>query len=208
MNVESGSEFEVLHALRVKGLAREQVLAALSGVPTQQLAQVCAPLVESGLVLRRAGAMAGYMLTAAGKQRAQELLAADPATIAGRPALAAFDVEFLPGNTDFKQLCHRWQVRPDGTPNDHADAAYDDAVVADLAAFHDGFVPTLDRIAGALPRFGRYAPRLTAALGRLQGGDAGAFARPLYDSYHDIWMELHNDVVLSLGRTRGAADEH
>lgn len=208
MSGESGSEFAVLHALRVKGLAREEVLAALSGVPAQQLEAVCAPLVTDGLVLRRGGPMAGYLLTAAGKQRAQELLTADPATIAGRPALAAFDAEFLPSNADFKQLCHRWQVRPDGAPNDHTDPAYDDAIVADLAVFHAGFVPVLDRFAGELPRFDRYAPRLTAALRRLQAGDPGAFARPMYDSYHDIWMELHNDVVLSLGRARGAADEH
>lgn len=204
----SSEEFELLHALRVKGLARPPVLAQLSGVPEDRLEAACAPLVAAGLVLARGGAMAGYLPTAAGKQRAQELLLADPATTAARDALAAFDVEFLPLNRQFKQICHRWQVQPDGTPNDHTDAGYDAAVVADLAAFHDGVGPVLDKIGGALPRFGRYAPRLTAALGRLQDGDAGAFARPLYDSYHDIWMELHNDVVLSLDRPRGAGDEH
>jgi hypothetical protein len=65
----------------------------------------------------------------------------------------------------------------------------------------------IEHLAMALPRFARYGRRLSAALSRLQGGDAAGFARPMADSYHDIWMELHNDVVLSLQRERSAADE-
>ncbi|WP_232681743.1 hypothetical protein [Nocardioides sp. R-C-SC26] len=42
---------------------------------------------------------------------------------------------------------------------------------------------------------------------RLRSGDNGAFARPMYNSYHDIWMELHEDLIVSLGRTRGSHDE-
>lgn len=29
----------------------------------------------------------------------------------------------------------------------------------------------------------------------------------MYDSYHDIWMELHQDLLLTTGREREAADE-
>jgi hypothetical protein len=49
--------------------------------------------------------------------------------------------------------------------------------------------------------------RLAAALDRVRGGEVAAFARPMADSYHDIWMELHQDLLLSAGRERGAADE-
>lgn len=56
--------------------------------------------------------------------------------------------------------------------------------------------------------FSRYSGHLEAALEPVKAGDAALFARSMYDSYDDIWMELHNDVVLSLGRERGAADEH
>ena len=59
----------------------------------------------------------------------------------------------------------------------------------------------------ALLRFAAYQVRLTAALDRVRGGDTAAFARPMADSYHDIWMELHQDLLLSAGRERGAADE-
>jgi hypothetical protein len=201
------SQFEVLHALRVKGLARPEILADLTGLPVEDLAEVTRPLVEDGVVLFRDGAMAGYMLTASGRARAEEAVAADEATTAARGALAAFDEAFLPENTAFKKICHRWQMRSDEVPNDHTDAEYDAGVVEELSGFHRGFLPLLDSIGAELPRFGRYAARLDRALERVQGGDAGAFARPMHDSYHDIWMELHNDVVLSLGRTRGTADE-
>lgn len=201
------ARFEILHALRVKGLARPEVLAGLSGIAVEDLPAAAADLVTEGLVMVREGALAGYMLTAPGRAAAEEALLADATTQAAAPALAQFDEAFLPVNTDFKALCHRWQVRPSGEPNDHTDAEYDAGVVADLAALHATLAPLLAEAASALPRFGRWEPRLAAALARVQQGDIASFARPMYESYHDIWMELHNDVVLSLGRSRTAADE-
>lgn len=201
------AQFEVLHALRVKGLAKPEILADLTGVPAEKLPEVARPLIEEGTVLFRDGAMAGYMLTPAGRTKADEALSQDEATVSARADLAAFDEHFLPENTAFKKICHRWQMRSDDVPNDHTDAEYDAGVVQELAEFHERFLPMLSSISEKLPRMGRYASRLDRALRRVQGGDAGAFARPMYDSYHDIWMELHNDVVLSIGRARGAADE-
>ena len=54
---------------------------------------------------------------------------------------------------------------------------------------------------------GAVARRLSAALEKVHGGDTAAFARPMYDSYHDIWMELHQDLLLTSGHQRGAGDE-
>ena len=202
------TEFDILHALRVKGLAKPEVLSALSGVAIGDLETTCAPLVEDGKVVSRPGAMSGYMLTPAGKTAADALIGEDPETVSARDELAAFDETFLPVNTEFKKICHRWQLKGESEPNDHQDADYDAVVVDDLATLHGDFVPSIDQLGRALPRFGRYPGRLDAALERVKSGDAASFARPMYDSYHDIWMELHNDVVLSLGRERGAADEH
>lgn len=207
MHLTDSSTFEILHALRVKGLAPPAVLSGLSGVAEEELPAATDPLVADGLVQVREGRLAGYLLTATGKEEAARQLAADADTAAAGPALAGFDEKFLPINTDFKEVCHRWQVTADGEPNDHGDAAYDEQVVADLGDVHAELLSELAEVATALPRFARYAPRLTDALARVRAGDQAAFARPLYDSYHDIWMELHNDVVISLGRDRGAADE-
>lgn len=199
--------FALLHSLRVKGLAGAAVLSGLSGIAEDDLPGACQPLVDDGLVMARGGAMAGYMLTPKGKAEADRVLAEDPETAAGRDALVAFDEAFLPYNTRFKKICHSWQMRDDGQPNDHSDTDYDASVIDGLTEFHGEFLPLLNMVSEPMPRFGRYAGRLDAALGRLRGGDSSAFARPMADSYHDIWMELHNDVVLSMQRERTSADE-
>ena len=99
-------------------------------------------------------------------------------------------------------------MRPDGQPNDHADAGYDAGVISRLAGIHQRLLAcVLEPLEKALPRFAAYRVRLAAALDRVRGGDTTAFARPMADSYHDIWMELHQDLLLSAGRERGAADE-
>jgi hypothetical protein len=90
--------------------------------------------------------------------------------------------------------------------NDHSDAAYDAAIAERLRSLHVEIVPVLDDLAAASPRFEPYAPRLTRAVERFDAGDHAALARPLSESYHDVWMELHQDLLLSLGRERGASD--
>ncbi|MDR6174482.1 hypothetical protein QE364_002269 [Nocardioides zeae] len=197
--------FEVLHAVRVKGLTTDAVLADFLGVAEDGLAPYTGPLVDAGLLLRREGRFAGHTLTPAGKEAAAERLTTDTETRDATPALARLYDAFLPVNGDFKRLCERWQVR-DGQPNDHTDAAHDQAVFADLHTLHDAFVPVL-READLPPRIRRYADRLDGALARIGDGETGAFARPMNNSYHDIWMELHEDLIVSGGRVRDAHDE-
>lgn len=204
----TSSRFLVLHALRVKGLASDELVAALSGLPSQEVGRVLADLGGSGLVVRREGRFAGSMLTADGRQAHLPLLAEDVAPPATQAALETCYAGFLPLNGEFKRICGDWQVRQDTKePNDHGDADYDRSVVGQLAEVHDRAVVVLAPLADALARFGAYPARLAAALERIRGGDNGAFARPMADSYHDIWMELHQDLLLSLKRERSAHDE-
>jgi hypothetical protein len=202
------SDFLVLHTLRVKGLTSLAVVSAQTGLPAAQADEVLRRLAGQGLVTMREGRVAGALLTPAGKQTHAELLAQDADTRDAAAALAAAYEEFLPVNGEFKRVCQSWQVRPDGQPNDHADAGYDAGVISQLAGVHERLLAcVLEPLEKALPRFAAYPARLTAALDRVRGGDAAAFARPMADSYHDIWMELHQDLLLSAGRERGAADE-
>ena len=202
------SDFLVLHALRVKGLAPLAVVNAQTGLPAGQVGEVLRRLAARGLVTIREGRMAGALLTPAGRQAHAEQLAQDQDTRDAAPALAVAHEEFLPVNGEFKRVCQSWQVRPDGQPNDHADASYDAEVISRLEDVHKRLLSgVLEPLEMALPRFAAYQVRLTAALDRVRGGDTAAFARPMADSYHDIWMELHQDLLLSAGRERGAADE-
>ena len=51
---------------------------------------------------------------------------------------------------------------------------------------------------------GWYEPALAAALARADAGDEAWVASPRCDSYHTVWMRLHEDLLLALGRERSA----
>jgi hypothetical protein len=62
-----------------------------------------------------------------------------------------------------------------------------------------------DQVAADLPRLAAYRPRLDGALARIRAGDRQWFTRPLIDSYHSVWFELHEELIGAAGLTR--ADE-
>lgn len=207
MTTTAPTPFDLLHSIRIKGLAPDAVLAEMVGAGAEELPSLLAPLIDDGLVVRREGRMSGTMLTPVGKERHAEQLAAGKPTGAAEAAVEAFYAAFLPLNGAFKRICSAWQMRDETTPNDHSDSQYDGAVIGDLAATNDEITVALEPLAAAIPRFELYRTRLTAALTRIEGGDSGAFARPMNDSYHDIWMELHQDLLMVCGRERGTHDE-
>ena len=107
---------------------------------------------------------------------------------------------------DCRELCSAWQVRPDGSPNDHVDPDYDDDLCEQLAALDTAVTPVLRRLSAVVERFGGYRPRLTRSLERFEGGDEAWLASPMIDSYHTVWMQLHHELLLALGMSR-AEDE-
>src|SRR5207249_10003360 len=103
----------------------------------------------------------------------------------GNEVESLFDA-FLPINRRLREVCSAWQSRPDGTPNDHADAGYDDEVRERLDAVHSSIGPVLRRLGGLMPRLTGYRPRLQAALERFDAGDSSWLASPLIESYHTV----------------------
>lgn len=198
----------VMHSLRLKGFAEVAAIAEVTALTEDVVASVISGLQVEGLTTRREGRICGWSLSPAGRSRHLELLrdANGP-----RDALEHAYKRFLDANDEFKLLCTDWQLRTVGGEqalNDHTDAAYDAAIIERLAALHADIVPVLDDLAAAVSRFGTYPRRLGSALTRLQGGDQTALARPLSESFHDVWMELHEDLLLSLGKERSMADGH
>ncbi|GEL25875.1 hypothetical protein PSU4_48290 [Pseudonocardia sulfidoxydans NBRC 16205] len=198
----------VLHALRLTGFAGADRVATATGLDEATVADTLAAAAADGRAVERAGRISGWMLTEQGRATHAALLADELTRHDARVAVETADAAFLQLNEPFKALCARWQLRPDGSVNDHADPAYDDAVVADLGPVHAQVVAITGRLAQVLARFGRYPRAFAAARDRLVAGDRTAFAKPLSDSYHDAWMELHQDLLSTLGRERSAADGH
>ena len=51
-------------------------------------------------------------------------------------------------------------------------------------------------LARVLPRLGRYRERLQQAASGVAAGDTAKFTGVMCGSFHDIWMELHEDLIV------------
>jgi DNA-binding MarR family transcriptional regulator len=198
----------VLHILRLSGFVDADRLAQRTGVEVATVHEILERASSDGLVVERTGRIPGWVLTPEGRASHARLLADELAEHGCRPQVEAANDAFLALNAPFKEICTAWQLRPGGSPNDHSDPGYDAAVVADLGALHPRAVAVTAGLAALLPRFARYERDFTAALDRLRSGDNRALAAPLSGSYHDHWMELHQDLLSTLGRERSSADGH
>lgn len=189
----------VLHALRIKGMLTGPGAAAICAAPESTVEAELAAAVDAGTAsFMEPRAM--WLITPDGR-------AAHPAVLAemidGLDLGAMPYQRFLELNDRFKQLCTDWQLR-DGEPNDHTDAAYDETVRNRLAAFDDEAQPIITAIGAVASWMAPYGPRLAAARARLADGDPKALTGVMCDSYHDVWMELHEDLILTQGIDRAA----
>lgn len=197
----------VLHGIRLKGFAEAPVVAGLWTLDDADVNAELKGLADDGLVQRRDGRVSGWTLTPAGRERHASLVAAELDEAGARGAVDGAYRRFLRLNPELLGACTAWQLRGRGAQqmvNDHTDAAYDAEVVRRLAAVHDACQPVLAELAGALDRFKRYPIRLANTLRRVQAGESEWFTKPLLDSYHTIWFELHEDLLSTLGLQRGS----
>jgi hypothetical protein len=195
------SEVEVLRVVELKGRVRAADMAQPLGIDDDAAEDLLGALVERGLV---AAAGRGFRLSSEGKEHLAELLAADRLGVDGAALDAAYD-EFCGFNGELKQIITDWQMTPAGAPNDHSDAAYDADVLGRLADLHTRAEPLLERLGGLASRLRGYPRRFAHARERIAAGETTWVARPITDSFHTVWFELHEDLIQLCGRTR--ADE-
>ncbi len=194
------SRDDLLRTLSVKGYCDVAGAAIALGCPHEHAAALLEGLVAEGLAEPAAGST---RLTAAGRDAGAALLAADTASWGADRASAALDA-FVALDRRMKGVVTSWQMKGEGAVNDHADAAYDAAVLARLGELHEDVRAWLGPLVAGLPRLGRYGERLAAAAAAAAGN--GKFvASPRVDSYHGVWFELHEDLIILAGRSR--ADE-
>jgi len=180
----------VLHVLKVRGFVTSDGFRASIG---EHPASILDDLVTDGTV-RYMEARDLYGLLPAGKERHEELLdsyATDPI----RDGLRVPYGDFLVLNDEFKQLCTDWQVRA-GAPNDHTDTAYDQLCIDGLAAIAARATPIIGSMTATVPRLARYDARLGAAARCVADGDSKRFTGVMCESFHDVWMELHEDLIV------------
>jgi hypothetical protein len=206
---ESGPDLLVLHALRLKGFAEPADVSDATNIAEPDAAEMLGTFRDRELVKRREGRVSGFLLLPAGRELHATLLGDDLAAADCRSLIESSYRAFLAHNETFKELCGDWQLRTVGgvqVANDHHDADYDAGITARLAALQPRVADVIDELAAAMARFAPYARRLARAADRFVAGEPAALAQPLTRSYHDVWMELHEDFLVTLDLNRSAAD--
>jgi len=182
----SSEEFLLLHELRLRGLLQE--------ADERHAATLC----ERGFAQRKG---AFLTLTPDGRELhaawARLEIGSEEEAVAAR----AYE-QFLPLNVELLQASTDWQVRPGNVPNDHSDAHYDWAVIDRLGEIDERAGPIVRRLGSVVERFSGYRRRLRHSLSRVREGEHEWFLSPRIDSYHTVWMQLHEDLLLALGRDR------
>jgi pyruvate,orthophosphate dikinase len=197
----SATREDVLRGLAIKGYATPAGLAEAQFSRPEEIGACLDGLLADALVELVAGS---YRLAPGGKVVGIRLLADDRDRWGRERAIAALDA-FLVLDRRMKETVTAWQMRDiDGlqTLNDHADPAYDARVLANLAILNSDAGRWLSPLVASLARLGTYAARLDRAARLAADGDQRYVASPRVDSYHSVWFELHEDLILLSGRSR------
>ncbi len=210
MTIQSSPALLALHGLRLKGFAEASVIAELVGLDEAVVTAELERAAESDLTMFREGRRTGWALKPAGRVENERLLAEELDAVGRRELVQQCYELFLALNGQMLAVCTRWQVKDQDAKelNDHTDADYDAAVIAELAELDAGVQPICADLARALPRFGVYAPRFDIALEKLGAGELEWFTKPIMESYHTVWFELHEDLLATLGINRADEKAH
>jgi hypothetical protein len=211
--VESSPALLTLHAVRLKGMADDAEVAARFELDTRLVPELLLDFQAFGWIRRvEFFGTAGWTLTESGRSENERQLAHELAATGSNPSIRDAYMTFLPFNDRLLGACTDWQLRPTGADplavNDHTDKDWDQRVLSTLAALSKELRTICQALGQRLMRFRGYDDRFTAALDRVERGELSWVARPRADSCHTVWMELHEDLVATLGIQRGAEPAH
>jgi len=188
----SDTRLVVLHALRLKGMADAAEIARASDRAQPVVEAELTELLAHGMV-RFLDKRDSWSLTPEGRAEHARLLRTDidragciAVVESAYRRILGVNVELLATITALQQ----------GAPG-----------VERLRAVHHDALGATEELAVELERMQSYGPRLAAALERVEAGEREWVARPLMDSYHTVWHELHEDLLLTLGIDRSAEQE-
>jgi hypothetical protein len=212
MSHQSSSRLLVLHGLRLKGVVEAEVVADAMGLSPADVTEELADLTGEGLAVYRCGLLKGWTLTSEGRREHSRRLGEEVDVVGARRTVQDGYGRFRALNPGVLDACSRWQVRAVGSSgdggglarNDHQDAVYDGRVLDDLDAALGRARPIGERLALTLTRFEPYAPHLDNALERARAGDLDYVAKPVIPSFHTVWFEWHEDLLVTLGLDRAS----
>jgi hypothetical protein len=152
--------------------------------------------------------LAGWSLTETGRVAGERRLAEELERTGSRATVHEAHDTFARLNERFLSTVTRWQIRPQPwdrlAANDHDDPVWDGRVLDELASYRRRLAPLCATLTGALDRFAGYDDRYAAALARAEAGQPAWVDGARVDSCHTVWIQLHEDLLATLGLDRGA----
>jgi len=206
---ESSVELLTLHAVRLKGMADDDEVAARFSLDQTVATECLLDFQAFGWITRvEFAGTAGWTLTEAGRAKNARQLADELASTGSAWSVRRTYQKFLPHNGRLLRACTDWQLRPSDAEalaiNDHTDPAWDQRVLNTLSELAEELRSLCLELGDRLTRFRGYDSRFSAALERVAGGDLSWVNRLKADSCHTVWMELHEDLIATLGIERSA----
>src|SRR5699024_10767703 len=147
------NEFEVLHAVRVRGFATPEQIAVSTGLSEDVINERLAAAAEAGFVKQMKGRIAGARLTPVGRGRLILMTSTRTSDEQSATIEEIYDA-FLRPNQEFKTLTTKWQTDKDP-----------EATGKELDAIHETVVGILARADG-ITRLDLYRSRFGEARDR------------------------------------------
>ncbi|MEU9507188.1 transcriptional regulator [Micromonospora sp. NPDC048170] len=199
----------VLHAVRVIGMADDIAVARRTGLDRHEVSELLLDDEAHGWVTHVGFAgTSGWTLTERGRAEDTRRLAEELDKAGARATVEEARQGFEPLNARLVRACTDWQLRPEADDrlavNDHSDPTWDARVLDELSALAGDLTQLVGGLADTLVRFRGYDERFSAALARARAGQKQWVAGVGVASCHAVWMELHEDLISTLGVARGA----
>lgn len=209
MTHASTPELLVLHAVRVTGMADDAAVSRRTGVGQDSVSELLEDYEAYGWVTHAEfGGTSGWTLTERGRKEDSRRLAEELDQAGARTAVRRAHQEFESLNGRLVKACTDWQLRPSQddrlAANDHSDPQWDRRVLDELATLAGELTQLVGGLSATLARFDAYDERFSAALARARAGQMQWVAGVGVASCHAVWMELHEDLLSTLGIPRGA----
>lgn len=210
MGTPSSPELLALHAVRVSGMTDAGGVARRTGLGRDLAEELLLDDEAHGWVRRVVFAdLDGWSLTEAGRLEGERRLAEELERTGTRPVVEDAHDTFARLNGRFLATLTRWQIRPQPfdrlAANQHDDPVWEGRVLDELASYRRRLAPLCATLTTALDRFAGYDERFAGALTRAEAGRRDWVDGVGVDSCHMVWIQLHEDLLATLGLDRGVA---
>jgi hypothetical protein len=200
--VKEELRFEALKVVVLRKMTTVPVLAETSGIGLRAAEGAIEELAASGDVV----SVDGHVVpTAAGEARVRAYADRRYGSLRADPAVERWCARFDSINRRFLETVDAWQTVPVGDTtgrHGHSDLQHDIRVISRVEALVVRMTKLLDELSDKVPRMARYKDRLEGAMEKIDEGDQRFVCDTGVDSTHTIWLEMHEALLIVLGRER------